>query len=94
MRSHRQDRSDRPHGTLALFITGCISIKSGQTVVTQRAPGVVRLGATLCVTDRDQNHYPDCNPSNVQASDNGPRTAMSSGPRAASCWWRSASRTA
>ncbi len=58
-------------GTLALFITGCISIKSGQTVVTQRAPGVVRLGATLCVTDRDQNHYPDCNPSNVQASDNG-----------------------
>src|SRR5918994_5267380 len=56
-------------GALSLLATGCISIKSGQTVVTQRAPGVATLGATMCISDYDQDHYPDCNPSNVQEVD-------------------------
>ena len=56
-------------GALALLATGCISIKSGQTVVTQRAPGVATLGATFCISDYDQSHYPDCNAGNVQEAD-------------------------
>src|SRR5205085_12477899 len=54
---------------LAVAASGCISIKSGEEVVTQRAPGVATLGATFCISDYDQNHYPDCNPSNVQEQD-------------------------
>src|SRR5688572_21128796 len=57
-------------GALALLSTGCISIKSGQLVVTQRAPGVATLGATMCISDYDQSSYPDCNPSNVEEVDN------------------------
>src|SRR5215218_3146559 len=56
-------------GALALLATGCISIKSGQLVVTQRAPGVATLGATFCISDYDQNHYPDCQPGNVEEVD-------------------------
>ena len=56
-------------GALALLSTGCISIKSGQTVVTQRAPGVATLGATFCISDYDQSHYDTCNPSNVEEVD-------------------------
>ena len=56
-------------GALALLATGCISIKSGQTVVTQRAPGVVTLGATFCVSDYDQSSYTTCHPGNIQELD-------------------------
>src|SRR5215218_10109590 len=58
-------------GALALLSTGCISIKSGETVVTQRAPGVATLGATMCISDYNQSHYPDCNRGNIQETDNG-----------------------
>src|SRR4051794_15913706 len=56
-------------GALALFATGCVSIKSGETVVTQRAPGVATLGATFCISDYDHDHYPDCEPSNIEEQD-------------------------
>src|SRR4051794_16975077 len=56
-------------GALALLSTGCISIKSGEEVVTQRAPGVATIGATFCISDYDANHYPDCQVSNVQEQD-------------------------
>src|SRR5688500_3445791 len=57
-------------GALALLSTGCISIQSGQTVVTQRAPGVATLGATFCISDYDESSYPDCKPTNVEEVDN------------------------
>src|SRR5690242_19803471 len=56
-------------GALALLGTGCISIKSGQEVVTQRAPGVATLGATFCISDYDHDSYDSCQPSNIQEQD-------------------------
>jgi hypothetical protein len=56
---------------MAVVIGGCISIKSGETVVTQRAPGVATLGGTMCISDYDANHYAECQASNVQEVDNG-----------------------
>jgi len=56
-------------GALALLSTGCISIKSGETVVTQRAPGVATLGAAFCISDYDQDHYTTCHAGNVEQVD-------------------------
>src|SRR4051794_5118985 len=56
-------------GALALLATGCISIKSGQTLVTQRAPGVATLRATFCISDYDQDHYITCNAGDVEEVD-------------------------
>src|SRR5690348_3386977 len=56
-------------GALALLTSGCISILSGQEIVTQRAPGVATLGATFCISDYDQDHYATCNPDTVQELD-------------------------
>jgi len=65
-------------GALALFGSGCISILSGENVVTQRAPGVATLGATMCISDYDADHYgnattpfPNCTRAGVQETDNG-----------------------
>src|SRR5215213_5585587 len=58
-------------GALALLATGCISILSGELVVTQRAPGVAMVGATMSISDYDHNHYDTCQRSNVEETDNG-----------------------
>jgi hypothetical protein len=52
---------------LALGLTGCISIKTEP--VTQRAPGVVTLGGSVCVSDYDSSTYTTCNASNVAEVD-------------------------
>src|SRR5690242_16531527 len=52
---------------LTLVLSGCISIKT--ETISQRAPGVFTVHATVCVTDNDQDTYPDCHVSNVAETD-------------------------
>ena len=53
---------------LAVGLTGCMSIKS--ETATQRAPGVVTLGAVICASDYDATRSPDCEETNVAETDN------------------------
>lgn len=61
----------------AVFLTGCVSIKS-QTAV-QRAPGVVELRGVVCASDYDSSESTTCRVSNIAERDNGTGDAVGSG---------------
>ena len=62
----------------AVFLTGCVSIKSQSAV--QRAPGVVELRGVVCASDYDSSESTTCRVSNIAERDNGTGDAVGSGP--------------